>query len=178
VQYAGSTDLDAAREVVNQFLSVWSWWHHETLAVKIMWQHITGDRTFHSVGFKGSRTFTLPTATLAAPSEASARLALAIYREARGVRSIFYEFLGYFKILNMIQNDGKSQIAWINDNLHKLKDEQSLKRLAVLNSSEPEVGNYLYVSGRCAVAHASVSPVANPDNRGDEARLAGDRPIM
>jgi len=41
-----------------------------------------------------------------------------------------------------------------------------------------DIGEYLYTSGRCAVAHASTTPVVDPDNPEDFLRLSADMPVL
>lgn len=40
------------------------------------------------------------------------------------------------------------------------------------------MANYLYESGRCAIAHAYSEPVVNPENAEDLERLELDLPLM
>lgn len=91
-------------------------------------------------------------------------LALAIYREAKNSNSVFYQFLNYFKIINMINPKGKDQKEWINRNINsiKLTEEENKRLQSIIN-----LGEYLYSCGRCAIAHASYAnndKIANPDN--------------
>ncbi len=51
-------------------------------------------------------------------------------------------------------------------------------RITTLQSIEPDVAKYLYVSGRCAVAHAYQSNVVNPDDPADLIRLRKDLPVI
>lgn len=113
-----------------------------------------------------------------APADPRAKLALALYREARSVNMLPYEFLGYFKILNVIHNKGNAQIEWIRQTVGKVPDLDAKKRLAEIASAGSDAGDYLYVSGRCAVAHAFGDPVVNPDDPGDVGRLSQDLPVI
>lgn len=120
-------------------------------------------------------------------TDPKSRLALALFREARTVNSTPYEFLGYFKILNIVWND---RWATINDTrerpivdgirttLPHLKDSQSLQRLRVISQTQTDPAAYLYESGRCAVAHANLSNVVDPDDFGDLRRLSADMCII
>ena len=45
-------------------------------------------------------------------------------------------------------------------------------------ASEADVGEYLYGSGRCAVAHAANDPVVDPDDASDTLRLGSDLPVV
>ena len=91
--------------------------------------------------------------------------------------SVPYSFLGFFKILNIGSPDGKKQIAWTNDAINRITDHRAVARLAELRSSVADVGEYLYGSGRCAVAHAFNDPTINPDDAADMLRLARDLPV-
>jgi hypothetical protein len=51
------------------------------------------------------------------------------------------------------------------------------ERVSQLTVSEKDVGSYLFVSGRCAVAHAFNDPVVDPDDPNDLFRLGADMPL-
>ena len=88
-----------------------------------------------------------------------------------------YKFLGYMKIVNVLHSKGQEQIAWINATLPTLQNEEAQRRIDELRTSDVDLGEYLYASGRCAVAHAYDDPVVDPDNPKDVLRLAADMPI-
>jgi hypothetical protein len=113
-----------------------------------------------------------------APNNSNARLAMAIYREAKSVHYTPYEFLSYFKIINILYCKGSLQKKWINNTIPHLTDKKALERINQLKSQESDIGAYLYESGRCAVAHAGVDPVIDPDNPNDFLRLSGDMPVV
>lgn len=117
-------------------------------------------------------------AALPAPASDKSKLALALYREARSVNMLPYEFLGYFKVLNVIRAKGPEQMEWIRKTVGKLTEPSAKKRLVEIAGAGSEVGEYLYVSGRCAVAHASSNPVVNPDHPEDLRRLSADLPVV
>lgn len=106
------------------------------------------------------------------------RLAIALYREALTVNSPPYEILGYFKIINVVYKGSKEQIKWINDNLQYIDDELSKSRIKVLNKQVDDIGQYLYGSGRCAVAHAFADPLVDPDDLVHLRRLSEDVHII
>jgi len=112
------------------------------------------------------------------PNNSDARLAMAIYREARSVHNTSYEFLSYFKIINIVYCNGASQKDWINNTIRHLSDAKALERISQLKSLEADIGAYLYESGRCAVAHAGVDPVVDPDDPNDFLRLSADMPVV
>jgi hypothetical protein len=113
------------------------------------------------------------------PTTSEARLALAFYREALILEHVSapYSFLGFFKILNIGLPNGKGQIDWTNVAIPNIKDHRAVERIAELQVSEPNLGEYLYASGRCAVAHAFADPVVNPDDSTDTLRLVRDLPV-
>lgn len=112
------------------------------------------------------------------PADPRSRLALAIYREALGLNSVAYTFLGFFKVINLIRETGREQKDWINAALLIVKERRAVERLAELSKTESDVGAYLYESGRCAVAHAYSEPIADPENVKDRARISKDMPLI
>ena len=107
-----------------------------------------------------------------------AKLALALYREAQNLNSPPFQFLGYFKIINMLYARGSEQTKWINDICAKLNDFQAGERLGQLRILHPDIGAYLYESGRCAVAHAFNDPIIDPDDPAHMKRLIKDLPVI
>ena len=69
-------------------------------------------------------------------------------------------------------------MTWINQTVPKLQDWEAKKRLQEIQKREPDVGNYLYESGRCAIAHAFGTPVADPDDPEDTMRLSQDLRLL
>lgn len=113
------------------------------------------------------------------PPDPKAKLALALYREGLSVNLLPYQFLGFFKVINIICNKGKEQKEWIRNNLQHIKDGDALKRIAAILATNSDVADYLYGSGRCAVAHAfDQANVVNPDDPADLIRLSEDLPVI
>jgi hypothetical protein len=106
-----------------------------------------------------------------------ARLALALYREARTINSVPFSFLSYFKILNIFWQD-KKIIEGIRTTLPHIKDDLARERIEDLENRGENVPVYLYTSGRCAVAHAYADPIVDPDNIKDLQRLSHDRDVI
>jgi hypothetical protein len=115
---------------------------------------------------------------LPAPADPRARPALALYREALGLESIPYQFLGFYKVVNILHERGPAQTTWINGIVDRLDDLLAPARVAEIRLQGHDVGVYLYESGRCAVAHAFDSPIVDPDDPQDTDRLARDLPLM
>jgi len=105
-------------------------------------------------------------------------LALALYREGLSLNSIHFGFLSLFKVLNIRFGSGLAQEIWINDHLPRIGYQPALDRLLELQNSNENVGKYLFVQGRCAVAHANSSPLIHPDLYEDRRRLEADFPLM
>lgn len=108
------------------------------------------------------------------------KLALGLYREGISSNSNFYKFLSYFKIINIKYHTGSEQKQWINDNISKIRINTKL-----LSEFEDEniddVGEHLYNSGRCAIAHASIQSgdlIADADNYDDNIRIARELPLI
>jgi hypothetical protein len=113
------------------------------------------------------------------PPDPKAKLALAFYREGLSVNLTPYQFLGFFKVINIVRDKGADQIQWIKDNLQHVTDKRALTRITAISATEPDVATYLYVSGRCAVAHAfDPNNVVNPDDPADLIRLSEDLPVI
>ena len=112
------------------------------------------------------------------PDDPKARLALALYREALGLNSDPYRFLAFFKVINIGYSTGPKQCEWIRSALPQITDHQAKQRLQELVAAEPDVAQYLYDSGRCAVAHAFSEPLVDPDDPEDHRRLSSDLPVV
>lgn len=114
-------------------------------------------------------------------------LALAFYREGLSLNNVAYQCLSFFKILNMEIGGGIQQVAWMNAhweaataNTFGLADY--LQRSGI-DGVNPTVGQYLFGSNRCAVAHASgnptpENPTIDPDDPVDRQRLHTDLPMV
>lgn len=112
------------------------------------------------------------------PTDPRAQLALAFYREALGLESVPFRVLGFFKIINILHGKGPDQVRWINRTLPSIADYPAAARLAELRQQQRDIGAYLYESGRCAVAHANVQPLVDPENPSDLERLQADLPLL
>lgn len=108
------------------------------------------------------------------------KVALGIYREAFSSNSIFYKFLCYFKIINMIYKTGSAQKSWINDNIDRLVlCKEKINQL--MQEGITNFGDHLYHSGRCAIAHSnfiSGEPIADADNYEDNYRIGREIEVV
>ena len=80
--------------------------------------------------------------------------------------------------MNILHATHRPQVDWINQTLPKLTDYRAKQRLAQLVAKAADIGEYLFVSGRCAVAHAFGTPVVNPDDPQDRRRLSECLPVI
>ncbi|HEY0968967.1 MAG TPA: methylamine utilization protein MauJ [Opitutaceae bacterium] len=171
-------DLRKARAAIRRFLSAYAW----------VERHSADDHFGIGAGFPGgvgkeegpvrTRGENFRLDYLPSTQDPKARLCLALYREALGLRNEAYRFLAFFKIINVLHEKGAKQVAWINAAIPKLTDRIAMQALAALTPTQPNLGKYLYESGRCAVAHAFAQPVADPDDPADTERLSTELPIV
>jgi hypothetical protein len=177
----GITDIEGLT-VINRFLSILTWCDGQGMETLYNW---SGNPIPVSVP-KRSR---FVGSSIAFPfyrdieDDPKARLALALYREARTISSIPFEFLSYFKILNIFwqdkfQNHKNELIEGLREALSGLRYDEAVKRIKALNKQHGDVAAYLYESGRCAVAHAHSDPIVDPDNISDLRRLSDDMWII
>ena len=170
-------DYNSARAAVRRFLSAFTWVHgcaaDDDFGIGSAYPGGVGknegpvrcsDRLFH-IDY-------LPSTT-----DPKTRLCLALYREALGLTNHAYRFLGFYKLVNVLSQNWKKQVAWINAAIPKLSEPDAVARITELRKTESDLGHYLYVSGRCAVAHAFNDPVVDPDDPTDTQRLHADLPI-
>lgn len=105
------------------------------------------------------------------------KLALGIYREGISSNSIFYKFLSFFKIINIKNSSGYFQKKWINNNIKKIKKSRE-KLEKIKNNESTNIGEYLYESGRCAIAHANSNPIVDANKFQDIKRISFDTYII
>ncbi len=177
VRFEAPTTYEQAAEIGTEFLSSLAWATGRYIR-ETMW---TGGSAAINVGKSpkcGSYSREFREDHIPEIADARAKLALALYREALGNNSVAYQFLGFFKIVNILHATRTPQIDWINQTLPKLTDYRAKEKLAQLAAKTPDVGEYLFVSGRCAVAHAFSTPVVNPDDPQDRRRLSESLPVI
>lgn len=107
------------------------------------------------------------------------RKALAFLREGRRLRHVHepYSFLSFFKVIES-QFESDDRIEWVKQNLEQL-DGDAAKRVTELRTQGIDVNRHLFDSGRCAVAHASISKtIVDPDIPSDRKRIAADLDII
>jgi hypothetical protein len=110
--------------------------------------------------------------------EQRARWALAFYREGLSLNHVAYQCLSFFKVLNIFLPTGSKQKEWINAHIADVSDGDAAERISSIRKQQADVGDYLYSSGRCAIAHAGEAPTADPENPTDIRRLGEDLPLV
>lgn len=171
-------DMESARLSVNRFLSALAW--AEENGIIELFAIGSSSPIPPKVGKSNAQfvTHKFRADYLPEPKGDKSLRSLALFREAQSINSPSYSFLGFFKILNVLFEKGKDQIAWINANLTDVKEHRAKKRLDELVKLHSDIGDYLYVQGRCAVAHAFADPVVDPDEPTELARLSEDLPLI
>ena len=167
-----------AQLLINKFLSALCW-AKEGGAYALFWTGSSGKNPINvgksKVRFVCDR---LRTDYLPKSTDEKARRALALFREALSVNTLPYKFLGFYKVINVLYEKGLDQKAWINANIANVKDFQAVERIQELKKRVSDFGDYLYKSGRCAVAHAFDHPAVDPDIPSETSQLAKDLPIV
>jgi hypothetical protein len=106
-----------------------------------------------------------------------AALALALMREGRSLRHPAYSFLSFWRVLEVALSKPEI-VSWVNESLAKLKKRSGSEVVEkIRNSGVTNIGQHLYVSGRCAIAHGSSDPIIDPDQPEDTSRLWQERPL-
>lgn len=117
-------------------------------------------------------------------TDKKAKLAVALFREGRSLDNIPFKFLSYFKILNIFWKDGYIKkgthelLAGLRESLPYLTDKECIERIKDIENKHGDPADYLYKSGRCAIAHAFADPIVDPDDVLDLQRLSEDLWLM
>ena len=123
--------------LIRRFLSALAWYTghpvEETTSVRGSCPVQIGRGPLSCAGSVGFKPDNIPET-----DNPKALLALAFYREALNVNSVPYKFLGFFKIINILYADAKSQIHWIKDTLPKMDNLSARERVAKLETSKGE----------------------------------------
>lgn len=177
----GISDIEAVT-LINRFLSVLAWCEDQGMENLYGWSGnpvpVSVPRRSRSIGSSIAFPFYRDIEV-----DPKARLALALYREARTINSVPFAFLSYFKVLNMFwkdkfQNRKNELVEGLRNVLSSIHDEEAVRRTAELRKQHRDVAAYLYESGRCAVAHAHSDPIVDPDDVSDLRRLSEDMWII
>lgn len=173
------------RRLLSHFLSSLSWVESAGITV----ENWSGGSRAHPTGesqMGGLVTSQFELDYLPDPTDQRVRWALAFYREGLSLEryNVAYATLSFFKILNIVADTSAKQKSWINANFanfnsNNLVRAELTRRISELKSSGvTDIGEYLYRSGRCAVAHAGTTPTVDPENPEDMERLYKDMPLI
>lgn len=172
---ANDNDL---RERILRFLSVLSWIQDSGVSLISFGggSHLHAYSRPKGGGLMISKQFDLR--YLPEVIDPKARLALALMREARGLKHIAYSFLTFWRILEVAV--GKKRIqTWAAGAIGRLTNRSAKEAIGKIQESGVEdISKHLYVSGRCAVAHAGNNPIIDPDQPEDSWRLAREKPLV
>jgi hypothetical protein len=108
------------------------------------------------------------------------RKALAFWREGLRLSRIHdpYSFLSFYKVIESQFKNGRDRGAWIEQSLPTLTG-RAAERVNELLAAGLDVGEHIFQSGRCAVAHASLGgQLIDPDIPEDRVRIAKDLIIV
>lgn len=112
------------------------------------------------------------------PTDSRALLALALMREGRGLNHPAYSFLSFFRVLE-VAFSGKQRKAWIEAAIDTVNGHGAQEVVQALRAKGiQDIGNHLYESGRCAIAHANTQPIVDPDRPDDLRRLRSEAPLI
>ena len=98
------------------------------------------------------------------------KLALGFYKDGISLNNILYQFLSFFKILNIDMGNGteiKQWLKWYIENKYPFPGIHE-------ELSAEDLSQYLWESGRCAIAHAYTNPVVDAASMKDLLRIEGD----
>lgn len=181
----GRDNVDDALAKVYRFTSILGWYKGGFVDVSgyVYGTHpvLYGDprNVYSSVGTMNAKSFNCNHMPIV--RDERARKALAFYREGCRLRHVHdnYSFLSFHKVIESQFANGRTKGQWINANLDNLTDERAAARIAELRASGLDVGDHLFESGRCAVAHASLNgEIVDPDIPADRRRISNDLCIM
>jgi len=177
INLKGITDVEALT-LINRFLSILSWCDDQGMENLYGWSGnpVPVAVPRRSRNIRSSIAFPFYRAQEKNPK---AKLALALYREGLTVNSNPFQFLSFFKVLNILwkdkyKNNKNELIEGIRSYLDKSTDPVAIKRIEEIGKQETDIAKYLYESGRCAIAHAYSEPIVDPDDVQHLRRLSKD----
>lgn len=166
-----------AKYIIRRFMSALSWIEGAGIS-ETFWAGGGGPTGIGKSPNNSISTTKIDPLFLPNPQEQKSKLALALYREALSVNSIPYKFLGFVKILNILVSSRTQHKDWIEKNIGLLKNSDALGVVERLKSKNVDIGEHIYVSGRCAIAHAHTDPIVDPDSSEDRMRLIEELPLI
>lgn len=179
VAVRNSNPNDATKERILRFLSALSWLDRSG-AILVSFgggSYPFAFRREKSHGFSIRHEIDLR--YMPAVTDAKARLALALMRDGRGLSHIAYSFLSFYRVLEVAVGSGKAIQNFITKAATRLSNGRGKDALNdLIASGVTDIPKHLYVSGRCAIAHASGNPIVDPDSPSDTSRLYKEKPLI
>ena len=96
-------------------------------------------------------------------------LALALFKEGKNANSAFYEYLNYWKVIEVAIPRKQERYAWIYTNSPTIVRAEDIP--SDLGSAK-SIAEYLDVHVRGAIAHVFTKPYINPDEIDDYRRIS------
>lgn len=106
------------------------------------------------------------------------KLMLSFYKEAINSASIYYKVLNFTKIIEAYARVPEEQIRLINESVDFLMEKGHGERITDILNSDGNLGEYIYNSCRCAIAHTGKKHNISPDNINDYYRMTLDEPLI
>jgi hypothetical protein len=173
-----SLSRESCERILMRFLSALSWVESSGASV----EYITSGHLPRPFGREKQRGHVLrddfDLSYLPEPDDEKVLLALALIREGRGLNHPGYAFLSSYRVLEVAIPEPKKQIAWIDENVHRLTHTAKDALDKLRGAGIVDIGSHLYGSGRCAMAHATREPIVDPDDPTDLRRLGSELPII
>ncbi|MCP1829122.1 hypothetical protein J2R76_005822 [Bradyrhizobium sp. USDA 4532] len=171
---------EGCERLLLRFLSALAWSERTGLLVQGLGGGGLPRQMMDSVRHRGAICEQFDLSYLPEPTDDKALLALALMREGRGLNHPGYSFLSFYRVLEVALGKGRRrQIDWINDEIAKGLGHSSRDAIGGLRQRGiTDIGEHLYESGRCAMAHAAEEPIIDPDDPTDTRRLWTERPIV
>ena len=137
--------------LINRFLSALSWKCDQPAINHYGWsgnpKPVAVSR--YRIPFGYSPTDIFPTEVIEI-TDRKAKLAVALYREARSLDNVPFQFLSYFKILNIFWNDrtknGKNELVeGLRASLPEIDEKDCRKRIEEIERQEGDAATYLSI---------------------------------
>lgn len=186
VSFIDDADMYRGFGLVRRFMSSLAWQHRT--GVEERCHHVSSgmmrlEGSMRYAPHIGGPGYNWPTWS---PQDPRQRLAQSLYREAMTVNSLPYRFLGLFKVLEVAAPTAAGRKRLIREATARLDGaarhasiaQGALARRNQLLAMGEKPEDWLYKTCRCAIAHAAVRPVLDPDAVDDTRRLEGDSQLM